>query len=275
MTDPWALAHAAAETAGVSLRPATSLADAEAIVEVMIATWGPHQLLPSEMIVALGESGNEPYGAFDGDEMIGYVLGWAGMDPHDGLHVHSHMLAARPQRRHRGVGRALKLAQRAQALEQGIELVRWTFDPTIARNAWFNMGKLGATADRFRRNFYGVMHDDQNRGERSDRLVVRWDLVREPIPHEVPGPLADLVTAVGEADPEPSVSPVDLGGVRGVRIAVPPDHQGMRERAPDLARAWRDVLADAFEELFADGWVVATFDRDASAYVLTPREALA
>jgi predicted GNAT superfamily acetyltransferase len=49
----------------------------------------------------------------------------------------------------------------------------------------------------------------------------------------------------------------------------------MRERAPDLARAWRDVLADAFEELFADGWVVATFDRDASAYALTPREALA
>jgi len=56
MTDPWALANDAAETAGVSLRPATSLADAEAIVEVMIATWGPHPLLPAEMTSASGVS---------------------------------------------------------------------------------------------------------------------------------------------------------------------------------------------------------------------------
>ena len=67
--------------------------------------------------------------------MIGYVLGWAGVDPDDGLHLHSHMLAALPDRRHRGVGYALKLAQRAQALDQGIDLVRWTFDPLVARNA--------------------------------------------------------------------------------------------------------------------------------------------
>ncbi len=53
------------------------------------------------------------------------------------------MLAALPERRHRGVGHALKLAQRAQCLDQDIHLVRWTFDPMIARNAWLNLGKLG------------------------------------------------------------------------------------------------------------------------------------
>ena len=50
----------------------------------MIATWGEHQLLPREMIRALGDSGNTPWGAFDGDEMIGYVLGWSGVDPEEG-----------------------------------------------------------------------------------------------------------------------------------------------------------------------------------------------
>ena len=121
---PWADAHAAASAAEVSLRPLVTVDDADAILEVMIATWGGHQLLPRESIVALGESGNTPIGAFDRDDrLIGYVLGWAGVDA-DGLHVHSHMLAALPDRRHRGVGFALKLAQRAQALDQGIHVAR-------------------------------------------------------------------------------------------------------------------------------------------------------
>ena len=93
---PWASAHAAAAAAGVSLRPLTSVRDADGVLEVMIATWGNHQLLPREMIVALGESGNAPFGAFDdGDRLVGYVLGWAGVDA-GGLHIHSHMLAALP-----------------------------------------------------------------------------------------------------------------------------------------------------------------------------------
>src|SRR2546423_6407382 len=145
----------------------------------MIATWGEYQLLPREMIRALGESGNVPYGAFDDDELIGYVLDWAGVDG-EGLHVHSHMLATRPGRRHAGVGYALKLAQRARALDQGIHVARWTFDPLLARNAHLNMTKLGAIADRFHRNFYGEMTDTLNAGDRSDRLLVRWDLDLPP-----------------------------------------------------------------------------------------------
>jgi predicted GNAT superfamily acetyltransferase len=94
------------------------------------------------MLRALAESGNVPYGAFAERDLIGYVLGWAGVDPAEGLHTHSHMLAAVPDRRHRGVGYALKLAQRAQALDQGIRFVRWTFDPLVARNAYFNLQKL-------------------------------------------------------------------------------------------------------------------------------------
>ena len=80
------------------------------------ATWGG-QRIDREVIRALAASGNVCWGAFDGSELIGFVLGWAGVNE-DGLHVHSHMLAALPDRRHRGVGYALKLAQRAQALER-------------------------------------------------------------------------------------------------------------------------------------------------------------
>ena len=63
--------------------------------------------------------------------------------------------------------------------------MRWTFDPLVARNAYFNLHKLGAVADRFERNFYGEMTDTLNRGERTDRVVVRWDLDRDPGPRNV------------------------------------------------------------------------------------------
>ena len=54
MTAPaWDAAEAAAAEAGVTLRPLTSLEDADDILRVMIATWGNHQLLPREMLVAL------------------------------------------------------------------------------------------------------------------------------------------------------------------------------------------------------------------------------
>ena len=114
------------------------------------------------------------------------------------------MLAAVPTRRHRGVGYALKLAQRAQALELGIKVVRWTFDPMIARNAWFNLGKLGAVADRFHRDFYGAMTDVVNRGERSDRLVIRWALEREPADR---GGSARLFAATSGGAPSRASSP--------------------------------------------------------------------
>jgi predicted GNAT superfamily acetyltransferase len=155
------------------------------------------------------------------------------------------MLAAVPDHRHRGVGYALKLAQRAQALDQDIHLVRWTFDPMIARNAWLNIGKLGALADGFRRDFYGQMGDAINAGERSDRLLVRWDLDREPGPR-----------AVRE----------------GPTVEVPRDHEALRTTDPEVAHAMRDAAAARIESLLGDGFLIVAFDPAASAYRFAPRD---
>ena len=74
-----------------------------------------------------------------------------------------------------GVGFALKLHQRAWCLERGIATVTWTFDPLVSRNAYFNLRKLGALATAYGADFYGEMPDAINAGDRTDRLVVRWD----------------------------------------------------------------------------------------------------
>jgi predicted GNAT superfamily acetyltransferase len=245
MSDAWDLARAAARGAGVDLRPLPTVEDADRINDVIQATWGG-QRIDREVVRALAESGNVPWGGFDGDRLVGFVLGWAGVDP-EGLHVHSHMLAATPDRRHRGIGYALKLAQRAQALDQGIAVMRWTFDPLVARNAWLNVGKLGAIVDRFERDYYGEMTDDLNAGERSDRFMVRWELDRPPGPREVPA------------------SPT--------RIAIPTDLYELREHDPERARRWRDEVAVAAGAAIARGEVGVAFDREGAVYLFARREA--
>ncbi len=263
---PWEQAHAAAAAAGVAVRPLATLEDCDRILDVMVATWGNQQLVPREMMRALGESGNVPYGAFDGDRMVGYVLDWAGVDE-QGLHVHSHMLAALPDRRHGGVGYALKLAQRARALDQGIGIARWTFDPLVARNAYFNLAKLGAVADRFLRDFYGAMSDALNEGDRSDRLFVRWDLGRDPADPKILPPGLPTVLRMGERGrPEPGEGLGKAGGM----IEVPTEHKDLKERHPEVAAAWRDAVADALDAGFAAGMEALGFDRSRSAYVLAP-----
>jgi predicted GNAT superfamily acetyltransferase len=264
-SEAWELADLAAAAAGVELRPLTTVEDADGIARVLVATWGQEQVVPREMLRALAESGNVPYGAFAGGEMVGYVLGWVGVDEDEGLHVHSHMLATLPDRRHRGVGYALKLAQRAQALDQDIRLVRWTFDPLVARNAFFNLQKLGVVIDRFERSFYGEMTDALNRGDRSDRFMVRWDVLEPPGPHVAPLPDGPLL--VRRAEGERPDRGTDVVVEDAAIIEIPPDHAAIRRADPALAGSWRDVVAEAAESCLERGLVGVAFDRGRSAYL--------
>jgi predicted GNAT superfamily acetyltransferase len=256
----WKLAHDAAAAAGVELRPLTTLDDADAILRVMIATW--NEQIPRETVRALAGSGNVPWGAFDGEELIGYVLGWAAVSAGDGLHEHSHMLAALPDRRHAGVGTALKLAQRASCLDRDIHLVRWTFDPLVARNAHLNINKLGATCDGFHRDYYGEMPDAINAGDRSDRLVVRWLLDREPAAPSIPPSAPFVIRSTGPVDaPAPKVVEVS-DRPSSVALQVPRDHAAVRASDPALGAVWRETVGSVLESRVASGMAVVAFDPD-------------
>lgn len=259
----WALAHEAGSRAGVQLRPLTSLEDADSVRNVMAATWGEE--LPRETIRALAGSGNVPWGAFDGDELIAFVLGWAAVAPDEGLLEHSHMLAALPDRRHRGVGFALKLAQRASCLDRDIHLVRWTFDPLVARNAHLNINKLGADCDRFHRDYYGQMPDSINAGDRSDRLVVRWRLDRDPQAPAIPEGAQPLVRSDGPAAAPTPVVADNAAESEAVAIQIPTDHAAVRAADPGLGAAWREAVGSTLERCAEMGLVVTAFDPDRGA----------
>jgi predicted GNAT superfamily acetyltransferase len=240
---PWDVADDAARRAGVELRILGDLEDCDAVNAVIAETWGPGSELPRELVRAFQAGGDPPIGALAGGRLVGFALGFVGPDP-DGFHVHSHMLAVLPERRAAGVGYALKLGQRAAALDAGIHVMRWTFDPMQARNAYFNLVKLGVVADRFHRHFYGEMGDALNAGQRSDRLEARWDLDREP----------------GPRDEEAAAT---------TRVDVPSDYPELRRRDPARAAALREEVAGALEEHLGAGLVAVGFLRE-GAYLLGP-----
>lgn len=264
-----AAAEAADATAGrLGLRIAdlTTVAEQKAAADLFCRIWradSPDQLINASMMRALAHSGNYVVGAYRGGSLLGAAVAFRGHD-----HLHSHITGVDPSGQSAGVGYALKLHQRAWALRSGIPEVRWTFDPLVRRNAYFNLHKLGARAAAYLPDFYGEMDDGINTGDATDRLYIRWELaspavaaaVRGRPPHRRPAAAALLDRSAGEAPVEPATPPA-LDG-EPVLVAVPSDVEALRGRHPELATQWRYAVREAMCHALDRGYRIAAFSRD-------------
>ena len=258
----WDVAHRAAERANATIRP-LRWADTDAVMAVIASVWGP-DALPEALLRAFQHAGSCLLGAERGGEFLGFVLGFLGSA--EGLHIHSHMTAVRPEAQSAGLGYALKLAQRAAALDDGIDEIRWTYDPLIARNAQFNLHRLGAVATAYFPDFYGEMPDLVNRGDRSDRFEVRWRLRSKWVHHVLevgpPGHQLPKYRSILDAEgPRDAARPVETGErpLNSVVATIPLDYPALRTRRPDLGEAWREASGRAFAACFEEGLVARTF----------------
>jgi len=136
------------------------------------------EVVPAVHMMAAREVGAILLGAFDGADLVGFAYAFPGFEGEHRI-LHSDMLAVRETCRDLGLGRALKLAQREAALARGIDRITWTFDPLQTRNAFLNFQKLGVTADRYLRDFYGETSSPLHAGG-TDRLWVTWHLRERP-----------------------------------------------------------------------------------------------
>jgi predicted GNAT superfamily acetyltransferase len=251
-------------TSEVIIRDLFSVEDVQAMAALLDRVWAEPRILTAELLRALATHGNLVLGAFAGDELVGAQMGFLGLEGGRPI-LHSHVTGIAPEHQHRGIGFLMKVAQRDWALARDIDVVTWTFDPMISRNAYFNIRKLGAFGNRFLRDFYGPMDDAFNAGERSDRLEARWEL-RDPRVEEIlrgGGPEPDAAGAVPlleDEDGEPRLHPEREGDRLLVRI--PSDYLALREKDRDAARAWRDAVADGLEEAFGRGFRATGFLRD-------------
>ncbi len=159
-----------------TIRPCQSREELAACVGLQKQIWGyaDHELYPLRLFVNLPKIGGHVLGAFaPRGELVGFVASmpaWRGRR----RYYHSLSLGVLAAHENRGLGRALKLEQRKEALRAGIELIEWTFDPLRAKNAFFNIVRLGAIARRYLSDYYGEVDSRLQQRLPSDRLIAEW-----------------------------------------------------------------------------------------------------
>ena len=255
----------------VAVRTLDRIADSTEAEGLFAATWPGQPPATAGLMKALEHAGGYVAGAYLDGAMVGAAAAFLASHPTPGLH--SHVAAVAPAVRGLGVGYALKLHQRAWAAERGLQTVTWTFDPLVRRNAWFNIGKLGAGIGEYLVDFYGRMDDGINDGDESDRLLAVWPVEDRGVhdPREMHDRGVGVVLA--EVGGRPVVG--DAGRARGgdgvvLAVATPPDVESLRRTDPALAHAWRLAVREALEPLLRTGSVVG-FTRDGS-YLVHPAE---
>src|ERR1700687_2334978 len=167
-----------AETSnGVLVRHCREIEEFEACVRLEREVWKSADIdvVPIPLFVVASETGGQVLGAFHENHLVGFTMAIAGWRNRQ-VFLHSHMTAVRGTHRDRGIGRQLKLFQRADALARGILLIEWTFDPLITKNAYFNFMRLGAIARRYLPNAYGITTSPLHGALPTDRLVAEWHL---------------------------------------------------------------------------------------------------
>jgi predicted GNAT superfamily acetyltransferase len=144
--------------------------------QVQRDAWGitrSESVIPFHLMIAAQRHGGLVLGAYHGKKMVGCLFGISGHDNARQFH-YSHITGVLKSYQKRGVGLLLKKRQRELMRKDGFDLVKWTFDPLQAGNAYFNIRKLGAIAREYHRDLYGQMPDSLNKGMISDRFEAEW-----------------------------------------------------------------------------------------------------
>lgn len=278
-------AERCAAKATVRIRELDSAEEMLAAAEVLRSIWrteADQSLVHPSMLVALAHGGNYVAGAFRGERMVAVCVGFFSVPPGPAAGsapaLHSHIAGVLGDCAGQGVGTALKMHQRLWCLRRGVPTITWTFDPLVARNASFNLHRLGVTARSYLTDFYGAMTDGVNNGQSTDRLLVGWDLARPPVDAAADAAVADrAASAVALAtDGSPVEAPDGIAAFAAARtfgrIAIPDDIESIRRLSPDTAGRWRDVTRRWLTGLLGVGWSVVGFDRGAG-YLLTSHQA--
>jgi predicted GNAT superfamily acetyltransferase len=167
---------------------------------------------------------------------------------------YSHMMAVATPYQNSGVGSRLKWAQRERALLEGKKYITWTWDPMQARNAYFNLNRLGATVRSYGVNFYGTDYGTsvesraQSPGIDSDRLFAEWDLTSARV-------ASRAVAAGAQEVPLKIAAPIRT-------IEIPPDWRALLKSDRTAARREQQRVREEFIRAFDARLVCAGFERD-------------
>ena len=247
-------AETATETGrgNVEIREVSSIEEYDACIKLQREVFGlpDLEISPRRHLIVSHRAGGWTLGAFVDHKLIGFVHHLAAVKG-DYIFGYSHMMAVAAEYQNKGVGAQLKWAQRARALAEGRDFIKWTFEPMRARNAHFNLNRLGVVVREYAVNFYGTDYST-NPSEKgsvsgldSDRLFANWELNDQRV--ESFSQRQDF--PVG--DPERA-------------IEIPADFGALLKSEPDAAK--REVLRvrQEFVQTLSEGFVCRAFDRESA-----------
>jgi len=168
------------QSAGVEIREVSSIEEYDTCIKLQREAFGlpDVEISPRRHLIVSRMAGGWTLGAFIEGKLMGFVHHMAAAHG-DRIFGYSHMMAVAAEYQNRGVGAQLKWAQRARALAEGRDFIKWTFEPMRARNAHFNLNRLGANIREYAVNFYGTDYGNpagKTIGMDSDRLFAGWEL---------------------------------------------------------------------------------------------------
>ena len=262
----------------ITVRELADPKEYEQAEEVQMSAWGmgPRGAAPKEVMIAINDNGGLVLGAFDGKKMVGFALTLVGYAAGE-AYMYSHMTGVVKEYQSKGVGYLVKQKQREICLERGFRFIAWTFDPIIARNAYFNFNKLGVIARNYHEDYYGPMNDSINAGWPTDRFLCEWFIApsaQRKVRSYARRPLDKAAVLIDKrgSEPDPLCHEwrVDLG-VENALVDIPSDVVGLKARNAEEGRRWRTATREIFQAYFPAGYsAVALLQRGRGLqYLLT------
>jgi len=240
-----------------SVRSCEGIEELAACVELQKQIWGyaDAEVYPLRLFINLSKIGGNVLAAFTPEgRQVGFVASmpaWHGSE----RYYHSLSLGVAADHENRGVGKALKLAQRDDAIRRGLQCIEWTFDPLKSKNAFFNIERLGAIVRRYLPDHYGPVESRLQQGLPSDRLVAEWWLQSRRAFRALKGE---------RARPEGKRPAASVVWVTDIGV--------LAETIPERAREVQLGVRERLQDYFSNKLVITGFARDEreNRYLLDP-----
>lgn len=243
----------------IIIRECLSNEDFQQCIELERAVWQDEDIdiMPIRLYMISKACKAPTIGAFDSSgRLVGFVHTMLALIGRNVVY-HSHMAAVIEDLRHKDIGYRIKLAQRQSAIEAGIPMIYWTFDPLQSRNAHFNINKLGAIVRRYEINYYGEgVSTVFDSSVPSDRIFAEW---------WVSSPHVESVLAGNRPK---------FDGIN--HVTIPDDVNRVRAASVEDHLRYRLSAREGFQSQMSEGQIVRGFVRDndkgESYYIFGPDE---
>ena len=272
------------DPASIEIRPLATPGERDACVELQRSTWGDDfsDVIPASILKVSQRIGGVALGAFGGDgALLGFVFGLTGVERGKVVHW-SDMLAVAPRARNLGLGRRLKEEQRQFVRQLGADVIYWTYDPLIARNAHLNFNRLGVRLAEYVMDMYGITDSVLHGGIATDRIIVAWPTHDTEIVQLLAE--ADRVGSDSDCRQAPLATGDWIDGAAGaailpycIRVEIPLNGESLLLHSPDEAAVWRETIRRNIQWGLAAGYTITAFfqdDKSGRGYYLmtkTPR----